>query len=111
MRHVLMFVMVLGMTLGLASASYAREDGKDGDVKGGDKEEPCDPKKENCPKDPPKDSGKAGSWQDLKPGSRELEDAKIEMQSRRDAASQAVKDYLANKRKDREMIVNSDGKK
>jgi hypothetical protein len=130
MRHILMFAMILGLTLGFAPHSYAGKDEptppdagetlEGGDGKGGGEEEVCDPKKENCDGeeevvcDPKKencdDDGKgggevSGGWHNYKPGSKELEQAKAEIQNRRDIASQEVKDWHESKRLERKAVV------
>lgn len=128
MHHVLMLAMILGLTLGFAPHSYAGKDEPtppsvqpscdpknencDDDGKGdGEEEVVCDPKKENCDDDGKGGGEVSGNWHSYKPGSKELEQAKAQMQSRRDAASQEVKDWHESKRLEREAAAKNDGKK
>jgi hypothetical protein len=111
MRHILMLALISGLMLGFACTGHAKDvlDPKqsvEGDGK--DVGEECDPKKQNCDDDGKGGSeGVSGTWHNL--DSKQLEQAKAEMQQRRDMTSQEVKDWHESKRLERETIVKNGG--
>jgi hypothetical protein len=110
MRHILMLAMILGLTLGFASVSHAKDE-----VNPDAGATLCDPKTQSCDEGDGKDDGKGGSeepsgtWHGYKAGSKELEQEKAKLDAIKASSSQEAQDWLDQNRKARELVVQ--GKK